>query len=122
MAGDTRSPDIARRENNLMPDAFVDEFPSLGRSHCIGAVGVFQEAASDDLIEVPRACHQYLRGPDRAYFRSISTFSRAPLWVTAIMMPMPIAIRTPIMVHPVPMLARTLAFHSAARIPMMRME
>src|SRR6266567_6064274 len=54
------------------------------------------------------------------YFRSISIFSLLPLWETAIMMPRPIAITTPITVHVVPMLYRIHNFQSAARTPPMR--
>ena len=49
------------------------------------------------------------------HFRSISMFSLVPLLETAIMMPRPIAITTPITVQVVPMVARTPNFHNAAR-------
>src|ERR1700730_1422475 len=52
-----------------------------------------------------------------AYLRSISMFSFDPLLLTAIMMPMPSAIATPIKVQVVPMLASTPNFQSAARSP-----
>jgi hypothetical protein len=49
-------------------------------------------------------------------------FSLMPLCETAIMIPKPIAMATPIIVHVVPMLARMPSFQSAARtLPLARL-
>jgi len=53
------------------------------------------------------------------YLRSILMFPLVALLETAIMMPNPINITTPITVHAMPMLVKTPIFQSAARTPMM---